>query len=512
MEITFRSSSSAQWFYKSMTSTILLALAPGASAFASSAVLKPVRPSLVDASSFLRTGAPIAQEDPSTYEEYLRSLAKSPILPREAAPPPNARAPLAPPVAPPIAVPMPPPAAPPEPVVYAPTPAPGRTFTPFQGVFAATQGAQAATGPLSDNSENYVRTPWWQQSSDYSETQRENRRTIFMHDDWVRHRSNERFLRNMISLPSSGINQALSKELTFVTSVAAFVVLFNMLLYSYQDLGGVAHPGLLNFLDANINALALPALPFSIAMPALSLLLVFRTNTAYSRWNEARTLWGGLINNCRNIVRQSNTFFPDDEYHAVLKRRMAAETASFIRSLRNFLRGPTDDDTLRGELYELVDAGHISAAQADATMSAANRPMFALSAMSATLRKAKVDNMSRARIDQTISTLVDLTGANERIFKSPIPLVYTRLTARFLTVFLVLMPLGLWQVTGESWNHWATIPATFGISFFLFGIEEVGIQIEEPFSVLPLEAFCNGAIAATNQEMLGAENSGVFDR
>ena len=57
----------------------------------------------------------------------------------------------------------------------------------------------------------------------------------------------------------------------------------------------------------------------------------------------------------------------------------------------------------------------------------------------------------------------------------------------------------------------ATIPAEFLISFFLFGIEEVGIQIEEPFSILPLEAFCNGAIAATTEEMLGAVQSGVFE-
>merc|ERR1719454_2128086 len=151
-------------------------------------------------------------------------------------------------------------------------------------------------------------------------------------------------------------------------------------------------------------------------------------------------------------------------------------------------------------------------AQVESTMKAANRPMFCLSAMSATLRKADIDPMHAARIDQTISTLVDLTGANERIFKSPIPLVYTRLTARFLTIFLVMLPLALWGQLGESWNHWATIPATFMISFFMFGIEEVGIQIEEPFSILPLEAFCNGAIAATSEEMLGAVEAGVFDK
>merc|ERR1719291_1135277 len=233
-----------------------------------------------------------------------------------------------------------------------------------------------ANTPKSDTDIDYERVPWWKQDSSFSETQRADRRTIFMHDDWVRHRSSERFLRNMMSIGSSGINQALRKELSFVTLTAVFVVVFNMLFVSYQDFSGISHLGPLHDFDATIKALSLPALPFSIAMPALSLLLVFRTNTAYFRWNEARTLWGGLINNCRNVVRQSNTFF----------------------------RGPTDDDTLRLELYELVDAGLMTPAQADDTMAASNRPMFCLSAMSATLRKADIDPMHSARVNQTIST------------------------------------------------------------------------------------------------------------
>ena len=85
--------------------------------------------------------------------------------------------------------------------------------------------------------------------------------------------------------------------------------------------------------------------------------------------------------------------------------------------------------------------------------------------------------MHSSRMDSTFSILLDITGANERIFKSPIPLVYTRLTSRFLTFFLVLLPLALWGQLGESWNHWATIPAEFVTAFFLFGIEEVGIQV-----------------------------------
>jgi len=383
---------------------------------------------------------------------------------------------------------------------------------PWQSATPPAPIAKDIGATVSDTDfEAYDRVPWWKQDSSYTESQRKDRRTIFMHDDWVRHRSSERFLRNIKSIGSSGINQALKTELSFVTLDALFVVLFNMLFYEYQDFSGVVHPAPLQFLDANIKALSLPALPFTILMPALSLLLVFRTNTAYSRWNEARTLWGGLINNCRNVVRQGNTFFPDDPKHNALKRRLAGETAGFAKALRNFLRGPTDDVVLLQELYELVESGLIEQGQADACMMAANRPMFMLSAMSATLRKADIDPISAARIDTSISTLVDLTGANERIFKSPVPLVYTRLTARFLTIFLILLPLGLWNQLGSSWNHWATVPVTFVISFFLFGIEEVGIQIEEPFSILPLEAFCNGAIAATGEEMLNAVNSGVFE-
>src|SRR5690349_10240771 len=33
----------------------------------------------------------------------------------------------------------------------------------------------------------------------------------------------------------------------------------------------------------------------------ISLLLVFRTNTAYDRWWEGRKMWGALVNNSRNL-------------------------------------------------------------------------------------------------------------------------------------------------------------------------------------------------------------------
>jgi predicted membrane chloride channel (bestrophin family) len=87
--------------------------------------------------------------------------------------------------------------------------------------------------------------------------------------------------------------------------------------------------------------------------------------------------------------------------------------------------------------------------------------------------------------------LCDNVGACERIFKSPIPLVYTRHTSRYVGFWLGLLPLAIWSAD-SSWNHLATVPAAGMISFLLLGIEELGLQIEEPFGILPIEAFCDG--------------------
>src|SRR5687768_4482014 len=46
---------------------------------------------------------------------------------------------------------------------------------------------------------------------------------------------------------------------------------------------------------------------------AISILLVFRTNTAYDRWWEGRKLWGGLVNNSRNLALKLNAILRDEE-------------------------------------------------------------------------------------------------------------------------------------------------------------------------------------------------------
>ena len=45
----------------------------------------------------------------------------------------------------------------------------------------------------------------------------------------------------------------------------------------------------------------------------LSLLLVFRTNTAYDRWWEGRKMWGKLVNDSRNLAVKLNAILPEED-------------------------------------------------------------------------------------------------------------------------------------------------------------------------------------------------------
>jgi len=65
-------------------------------------------------------------------------------------------------------------------------------------------------------------------------------------------------------------------------------------------------------------------------------------------------------------------------------------------------------------------------------------------------------------------------------------------------VFLLLLPLALLDPSGGGvggfrafWHDLAIVPAVALVSIFLFGIAELAVQLEEPFSILPLQHFCD---------------------
>ena len=62
------------------------------------------------------------------------------------------------------------------------------------------------------------------------------------------------------------------------------------------------------------------------------------------------------------------------------------------------------------------------------------------------------------------------------------------------------MPFVLWPVAGP-----ATPIASLFVSWALLGTEDIGVQVEEPFDVLPLFQYVNGIAATTDGLVKDAE-------
>lgn len=79
---------------------------------------------------------------------------------------------------------------------------------------------------------------------------------------------------------------------------------------------------------------AFPSIVHSIVGSALSLLLVFRTNSSYDRFWEARKLWTSIICSCRDIGRLTYIHI-EKEHH----ERIAKLLIAFTIILKQHLQG-----------------------------------------------------------------------------------------------------------------------------------------------------------------------------
>ncbi len=208
---------------------------------------------------------------------------------------------------------------------------------------------------------------------------------------------------------------------------------------------------------------------------ALSILMVLRTNTAYDRWWEGRKLWGSLVNNCRNLALKVSVMSEADDQ---AKREVAQWISAFPYTMRDHLRQGILDDTLVKLPEKLPpEVTHVPAFIAGRLFSVMKRWRD----------QGLLNKMDHLLIDQHVSSFMDLCGACERIRTTPLPLAHRALIPQLLVIYLVIAPLAM-ETT------WTNTLLTFGMGYFLIGLELVAEHIEEPFGTdeddLPLSKIC----------------------
>lgn len=238
---------------------------------------------------------------------------------------------------------------------------------------------------------------------------------------------------------------------------------------------------------------AVPTLASLIPNIVLGLLLVFRTNTAYDRFWEGRKIWGNIINTSRNLARNIWITIPakttDDRDQKV---RILRCLVAFAVATKLHLRQEPVNDELAGLL----------APEKFAKLKDMNNPPLEVAFwigdyLQAQYRQHTIDGYQLTAIQNLLNELVNALGACERILKTPMPLAYSIHLKQLLLLYCLSLP---FQMVGNL--GWWTGPIVALISFTLFGIEEIGIEIENPFgrdpNDLPLDAICETMLRNIN--------------
>lgn len=247
-------------------------------------------------------------------------------------------------------------------------------------------------------------------------------------------------------------------------------------------------------------SLALPRGPFEAAGAVLGLLMVLRTNAGYDRWWEARKLWGGIVNQSRNLAVTALAYGARD---ADWRSQFIRWTAAFPHVIRCSLR----DERNLSEVAKLI--GPVAT---EKIAKAKHMPSVVARTIADMLAEAlESGGMSRPaffQAEQQRSALIDYVGGCERIRNTPLARSSAIQIRQFILMFVVSLPLALLKdfSNGQIVSRLTGIAISDALIFVpafimllaypLLSLDRIGMELQNPFDIRrldhhPLDALCN---------------------
>jgi putative membrane protein len=210
----------------------------------------------------------------------------------------------------------------------------------------------------------------------------------------------------------------------------------------------------------------------------ISLLLVFRTNTAYDRWWEGRRQWGSLVNNCRNLALKLDAILPAG--NEAVKAYFRAMIPNYAFSMKNHLRGTFIPEELEPA------AGFTPDPQKHVPNQIAGHIMAKVQEL---YRQQQITGDQLITINAELQSFTDIVGACERIKNTPIPFSYSVFLKKFIFFYVMTMPFSY------VFNaHYLVILIVVFVFYVLASLELIAEEIEDPFGKdandLPTDTIC----------------------
>ncbi|KPX55632.1 putative membrane protein [Pseudomonas amygdali pv. photiniae] len=245
--------------------------------------------------------------------------------------------------------------------------------------------------------------------------------------------------------------------------------------------------------------ITLPSMPLTLLGSALVVLTSFRNSSAYNRWWEARTLWGALVNSSRSFARQVLTLVEDDDGINPVKATLLRRHVAYVKCLSAHLKGTKCGD----EIQMLIPREEF-----ERRHDTNNFPNDLLNTSAALLAKeyqaGRLDSIRLARLESTMVDISNCQGGMERIANTPLPYPYVAFPRLFITLFCLIVPIGLVETLG-----WFTPLASTVVGFMLLAIEKIGTDLQSPFRAseheIQMTALCENIERNLDSMLRGAQ-------
>lgn len=216
-----------------------------------------------------------------------------------------------------------------------------------------------------------------------------------------------------------------------------------------------------------------PPLPTALFGTALALFLGFRTNAAYARWWEARTLWGALINASRSMARLTRSLTVQDDGPArAMREAVILRQIAFAHAMRCQLRG----EPPKNEIERIVDAPF--AVLASERRNPANAVLESVSVLYAeALAQGRINPIQQGLVEQLLVDIANAQGGMERIKNTPLPNGFRFFPNLFARIFCILLPIALVESLGIATPIGSTL-----IGLVFLAVLSIGDDLSDPFA------------------------------
>ncbi len=195
----------------------------------------------------------------------------------------------------------------------------------------------------------------------------------------------------------------------------------------------------------------------------ISLLLVFRTNTAYDRWWEGRKLWGSLVNNSRNFAIKLSVMLTDKEDLEYFKKWIPMYATVLDEHLKDI---ETSKELFDDSIIEIDHEKHKPNQVAKLLFQKINE-----------LYKTNVISGDQLIVlNEEVKSFTEICGACERIKNTPIPYSYSAFLKKFIFFYVMTLPFGYSFSLG-----YYVVPVVIFIFYVLASLELIAEEIEDPF-------------------------------